>query len=64
MPEMVRSVVVLPAPLAPTMRDQLPLAHLQGDAFYRLDGAVEDADVVQRQHGQAPATAAGSSAPR
>ena len=52
-PEIARSVVDLPAPLAPSKRHHLALVDAERDAAQRLDFAVADneiADFEQRHH--------------
>ena len=52
-PEIARSVVDLPAPLAPSKRDHLPLVDAERDPAQGFDFAVADnqiADFEQRHH--------------
>ena len=61
-PEMTRSSVVLPAPLAPMTATASPAFHAHRDAEQRLEAAVARVDVVELQHAALPHAAA--SAPR
>ena len=53
-PEMVLSVVVLPAPLAPDEGDDLAVVDVQGDAVEGSDLAVVDLQVVDLKKHRTP----------
>ena len=53
-PEMARSIVVLPAPLVPRMRDDLARRDRERDALHGGDGAlVDDLELVDGEQGVA-----------
>ena len=62
-PEMVRSVVVLPAPLVPMRRDDLALVDVEADPLDGLDLAVGDLEVLDLQHGAHALSSSSSSPP-
>ena len=48
-PEIVRSVVVLPAPFAPMSVTISPFSHIEVDAAQRGDGAVRDFEIADAE---------------
>ena len=56
-PEMTRSSVVLPAPLAPITATASPALTLHGHAEQRLEAAVARIDALELQHQARPASA-------
>ena len=59
-PEIARSVVVLPAPFAPRTETTSPSAHGQRHAVQRLHGAVARVDVVELEQRPAHSSVSGS----